>query len=217
MPKDHSVNPQPKQVRAQETVAALIETTNSLMSEGGETAVRIQEISEITGVSIGSIYHHFGDREGLIRATHVHNFSDTVRKDIDRVKRWMVNMHSTNEIAAHYNDMMRFLVDHFSAQSPWDRAAIVGNVAGRPLLLKALSEVQHELTNSLTEAMQLLKDRGMLKKHLTARSAAVVTLGMLFGKVISELDLTPVKDEEWNQSMLSAFSGLFVLENQLAV
>lgn len=211
------MNPQPKQSRAQETVAALIQTTNAVMAEGGESAVRIQEISVVTGVSIGSIYHHFGDREGLIRATHVHNFSDTVRKDIERVKEWMSQMHSTTEIAAHYNDMMKFLVAHFAAQSPFERAAILGNTAGRPLLQKALAEVQHELTNSLTEAMQLLKDRGMLKAHLSARAAAVVVLGMLFGRVIGELDLTPVKDEEWNQSMLSAFSGLFQLATQLGV
>ncbi|MFM5904875.1 MAG: TetR/AcrR family transcriptional regulator [Micrococcales bacterium] len=211
------MNPQPKQSRAQETVAALIQTTNAVMAEGGESAVRIQEISVITGVSIGSIYHHFGDREGLIRATHVHNFSATVRKDIERVKEWMSQMHSTTEIAAHYNDMMKFLVAHFAAQSPFERAAILGNTAGRPLLQKALAEVQHELTNSLTEAMQLLKDRGMLKAHLSARAAAVVILGMLFGRVIGELDLTPVKDEEWNQSMLSAFSGLFQLATQLGV
>lgn len=217
MPRNLTASPQPKQSRAQETVSALIQTTNSVMAEGGESAVRIQEISEITGVSIGSIYHHFGDREGLIRATHVHNFSATVRTDIERVKEWMGQMHSTNEIAAHYNDMMRFLVAHFSTQSPWERAAIVGNTAGRPLLQRALAEVQHELTNSLTEAMQLLKDRGMLKAHLSARAAAVVILGMLFGRVIGELDLTPVKDEEWNQSMLSAFSGLFQLATQLGV
>ena len=195
----------------------MIETTNSVISEGGESAVRIQEISAVTGVSIGSIYHHFGDREGLIRATHVHNFSKTVRKDIERFRDWMGQMHSTQEIANNYNAMMTFLVEHFAAHSPWERTAILGNTVGRPLLQRALAEVQHELTNSLAETMQLLKDRGMLKPHLSPRSAAVVVLGMLFGRVIGELDLTPVRDEEWNQSMLSAFSGLFVVENQLAV
>jgi hypothetical protein len=45
---------------------------------------------------------------------------------------------------------------------------------------------------------------------------------MLHGRVIAEFDSTPVGDQAWNASMLTAFSGLFVgseeiqLWNQLA-
>jgi hypothetical protein len=70
--------------------------------------------------------------------------------------------------------------------------------------------------------MELLKERGILKPHLEPRAAAVFTLGMLHGRVIAEFDSTPVGDQAWNASMLTAFSGLFVgseeiqLWNQLA-
>jgi hypothetical protein len=58
--------------------------------------------------------------------------------------------------------------------------------------------------------MQLLKDRGILKPHLDPRGTAVMTLGMLHGRVIAELDDTPVQDQNWNATMLTAFSGFFV-------
>ena len=126
-------------------------------------------------------------------------------------------MHSAKEIAAHYDEMIAFLVHHFNRQSASERTAIVGNAHGRPLLRQALAEVQNDLTNHLTEVMQLLKERNMLKAHLTPRAAAVMVLGMVFGRAIAHLDTDPVSDHEWNQAMLSAFSGLFVIENQLAV
>jgi hypothetical protein len=44
-----------------------------------------------------------------------------------------------------------------------------------------------------------------------------MVLGMLHGKVVAELDTDPIGEREWNQAMLSAFSGLFVLDNQLKV
>jgi hypothetical protein len=65
--------------------------------------------------------------------------------------------------------------------------------------------------------MKLLQDRHMLKAHLSPRAAAVMALGMLHGRVIAELDTDPVDDAEWNQAMLSALSGLFILENQPSV
>ena len=209
--------PQPKQARAIDTVAAVIAETDKALADGGESFVRIQDISKKTKVSIGSIYHHFGDRDGLILATYVHKFSKTIRDDIFKVKEWMHSMHSAKEIAAHYDEMIAFLVHHFNRQSASERTAIVGNAHGRPLLRQALAEVQNDLTNHLTEVMQLLKERNMLKAHLTPRAAAVMVLGMVFGRAIAHLDTDPVSDHEWNQAMLSAFSGLFVIENQLAV
>ena len=77
--------------------------------------------------------------------------------------------------------------------------------------------VQTELTDGLTEVMQLLKERGILKAHLEPRAAAVMTLGMLHGRVIAEFDSMPVANEDWNASMLTAFSGLFVGADDLPI
>lgn len=215
-PKVRSV-PQPKQERAKDTIDTVIRAANLAIESGGESSVRVQEISATTGVSIGSIYHHFGDRDGLIRATYVHNFAANIESDIARAKRFMEKMHSTQEIAEHYDEMLAFLVDHFKHVPADKRANIIGNTTGRPLLRAALAEVQHDLTEHLTEVMQLLQDRKMLKPHLSPRAAAVMVLGMLHGRIVAEIDTTPVSDSEWNQAMISAFGGLFVLDDQLNV
>ena len=214
MPLVAKNSPQPKQARAKATVDAVIAETKHALAKGGETAVRIQEISKSTKVSIGSIYHHFGDRDGLIRATYVQLFASGAREDINSVKQFMTKMHSTQDIIEHYDEMVQFLVNHFGRLPVGERAAILGNTTGRPLLRKALAEVQHEITNGVAEVMQLLKDREMLKPHLSPRAAAAVTLGMLHGRVIAELDTSPVDSAQWNKAMLSAFSGLFILDNQ---
>ena len=210
MPNSQKPAPQPKQARAHDTIEAVLAETNKAMANGGEAAVRVQEISEKTKVSIGSIYHHFGDRDGLIRAAYVHTFRKAIQNDIDRVKRFMSKMSSAKEIAEHYDEMLAFLNHHFEQFPARDRANTIGSTTGRPLLRDAIVAVQTELTTGLTEVMQLLKDRGILKPHLEPRAAAVMTLGMLHGRVIAEFDSTPVESHHWNASMLTAFSGLFV-------
>lgn len=203
--------PSPKQARAQETIEAVITEANRAMKSGGESAVRIQEISAATKVSIGSIYHHFGDRDGIIRATYVHNYANVVRVDIERIKNWIRDMHSTSDLAIRRDEMLSFLVSHFQRLPSIERAAIIGNTVGRPMLREALAKVQNELTNSLTEVMQIFKDRGMLKAHLNPRAAAVVFLGLLHGKVISDIDTDAVSDNDWNIAMLTTFGGLLNL------
>ncbi len=200
----------PKQARAKATIDALILETAKAMDTDGESGVRIQDISQATGVSIGSIYHHFGDRDGLIRATLVHQFAEQIRADVPRVKEFMESIHSTAELTAQFDRMGRFAKNHFANQSALSRAAVLGHTIGRPKLLSELTEVQGELTESTSEVMQLLQDRGILKPELNPRAAAVFILGMLFGRAIAELDNHAVSEDEWIRALLSALSGLFV-------
>lgn len=201
--------PNPVQTRARETVDAVIQATNDALKTGGESAVRIQEISAVSKVSVGSIYHHFGDRNGLIRATYVHNFSSSITEDIARAKRWWQNIHNVGELASHRAEMEEFLNSHFSHQSPFERVAIIGNSVGRQQLRESLAEVQHQLTDQLTEVMQMLHERGILRAGLAPRAVSVMILGMLLGRVVGMLDNDPVSDHEWNQAMLAAFGGFF--------
>jgi hypothetical protein len=126
-------------------------------------------------------------------------------------------MTSAKEMAEHYDEMLAFLNHHFEQFPARDRANTIGSTTGRPLLRDAIVAVQTELTTGLTEVMQLLKERGILKPHLEPRAAAVMTLGMLHGRVIAEFDSMPVATEEWNASMLTAFSGLFVGAGDLPI
>jgi AcrR family transcriptional regulator len=211
-----NTTPQPKQARAHETIQLLIDATDKVIRSQGEAAVRIQDISAETGISIGSIYHHFGDRDGLIRATQVHQFADTVKTDMPRVKRFMEEMHSTQEIADRYDEMLRFVKSHFNHQSAIERIAVIGNTAGRPLMMNELISAQTDLIDSATEAITPLYERGLFKDHLTARSVSVIMLGMLMGRTVSELDANPVSEEAWARAMLSAFSGMFKSETAKA-
>ena len=206
--KSNSV-PNPKQARAKDTVEKLIAATDAAMRQGGEPAVRIQDISASTGVSIGSIYHHFRDRDGLIRATYAHNYSKVVQADLPLVRNFMSDISDTSELSSRYEEMVQFLMEHIGNQSSIERAAIIGTASGRPPMQAELSQVQHVLNEGATEVMQIAADRGMLKSHLTPRAAAMVVMGLLLGHAVAELDTDPVSDEEWTAAALSAAGGLF--------
>ncbi|MEM7330807.1 MAG: TetR/AcrR family transcriptional regulator [Chloroflexota bacterium] len=54
----------------------ILDATLLLFSENGLSQLRIAEISKRSGASIGSIYHHFKDREGVIYALYHDSFVD---------------------------------------------------------------------------------------------------------------------------------------------
>jgi AcrR family transcriptional regulator len=62
------VMPAPVQARAHATIRRALEVATDLIDQRGEDGVRLHDVVAISGVSAGSLTHHFGSREGLIAA-----------------------------------------------------------------------------------------------------------------------------------------------------
>lgn len=60
------------------TRAAVLDTALELLAADGPAGVTIASITRASGVSNGSIYHHFGSRDGVLRALLVDCFADLV-------------------------------------------------------------------------------------------------------------------------------------------
>jgi AcrR family transcriptional regulator len=58
----------PTQERAQATVDAIVEATAQLLVEDGYSRASTNRIASRAGVSIGSLYHYFADKDALIGA-----------------------------------------------------------------------------------------------------------------------------------------------------
>lgn len=56
--------------------AAILEATLELVGEKGVTAVTMSDICGRSGASVGSVYHHFKDREGVLYALYRDCFDD---------------------------------------------------------------------------------------------------------------------------------------------
>lgn len=54
-----------RQARGQSTQTALLDAAEELFAEKGVEATTVAEIAERAGSSIGSLYHHFGDKETI--------------------------------------------------------------------------------------------------------------------------------------------------------
>lgn len=58
----------PRQGRAEETVAAILEASAQLLESGGLAAFTTNAVAERAGVSIGTLYQYFADKQALLRA-----------------------------------------------------------------------------------------------------------------------------------------------------
>lgn len=70
MMNDPAVLPRkkPRQRRSQEMVAAIVEATARVLREGGADAVSTNQVAKVAGVSVGSLYQYFPNKEALLQA-----------------------------------------------------------------------------------------------------------------------------------------------------
>ncbi|MFY9852473.1 MAG: TetR/AcrR family transcriptional regulator [Terracidiphilus sp.] len=69
-PKRPADRRQPIQKRAQETVDAILEAVIRLLKRRGASAITTNNIAETAGVSIGSVYQYFPNKEAIFVALH---------------------------------------------------------------------------------------------------------------------------------------------------
>ncbi|MEZ5479567.1 MAG: TetR/AcrR family transcriptional regulator [Thiolinea sp.] len=69
-----------KQKRGKKTVDILIAAAEQSLGERGYDAFSIQDVVERSGVSVGSIYHHFANRNALIDAVFTAFMDESIRE-----------------------------------------------------------------------------------------------------------------------------------------
>lgn len=57
----------PSQRRSRERVENILEVATALIAEAGSDAMRMSEVAESAGISIGSLYQYFPDKAAIIR------------------------------------------------------------------------------------------------------------------------------------------------------
>ena len=66
---------EPRQERSKKLVAFIIEAGVRLLEEEGPDALTTTRVAEIAGVSVGSIYQYFKDRDGIVDAIYRHKLA----------------------------------------------------------------------------------------------------------------------------------------------
>lgn len=61
---------QPRQVRSQQMVEAILEATARVLAERGYAATNTNLVAERAGVSVGSVYQYFPNKDALLTALH---------------------------------------------------------------------------------------------------------------------------------------------------
>jgi len=185
---------------------AVIDEVVSRLWSGDESLIRIPEICDATGVNYGSVYHHFGSREGVIDAAYNQLFSDLVQRDIDELSNVSQQSADIDEFLIRIQPLIGLLsAGEERRRSRAMRARIVAAALTRPELAALIGATESRLTTELRDVMSMGQDRGFVRKDVSAWSLAVLVQTVVFGRVLDDITTSPIEQEDWDYTMKTLF------------
>jgi AcrR family transcriptional regulator len=184
---------------SESTKDALLRVAIETINEGGESAIRLDSILAEVGVSPSSLYHHYGNLNGLIEAAHVERFQKAVYSNAVELKRRIEETESRQSFVALIDSMMDMFFSSVRAIPRQHRVNALGNAFGRPELLAAIAEAQKISLVIGTEAVSIAQAKGFVNKDLDAAAFIAWFDGMAWGRVL--IEITPDEDlgAKWNE------------------
>ncbi|MBU3689378.1 MAG: hypothetical protein B7C54_03745 [Acidimicrobiales bacterium mtb01] len=184
------------------TAQAMVELAIQALNEGGEAAVKVDAIVRKCQVSVTSLYHHFGSREGLIEAALIERYSRIVVTNVDDFVSGVKSSRDRTEMKSLLERFVPFLQGRANREVRFARAAAVGAAINRPALRETMGKVQDQQAQVLADALADGQRRGIVRSGVDALSLAYWLSGIVFGKILLEI-ASPSDDQESTYSELS--------------
>ena len=196
--------------KALDSRAALIDAALKTILAHGIDAVRIDDIAREVGVTKGSLYWHFEDRQGLIKEALAEQIRRMSAETIDAVSEAIVGSSNKND---YLSRIIPFIIDPFDKSQVlerWGRLGVLVETRNDPELKKLMSDVQVRHLEVAVELMTEAQERGFLREDLDPRAIAValnvINLGSTIIDVLGDSGPTP---EEWWKLILFFVDQLF--------
>jgi len=190
--------------RGRATAAKLIEFASKELDRVGPAKFDVDSVLRKSKISKGSLYHHFGSKNGLLVAVETHQFTKFL-SDQNILLRGLVE---TCQSAGDFLTLITAVIKTSGLPESRDlrkkriRAIVVAQHDRE--LAEFVKTEQIKDSNYLAETFQIAKDRGWLKPDVDVLATAYWIQGIFIGHIM--LDITGINDldDAWNDAVIKS-------------
>lgn len=188
----------------------LIDVAIDIIQSHGIDALRIDDVCERVGVSKGSLYWHFGDREGLIREAlleHMYRVGDEQLKAFtEAVDNFTTRDDYLLKIGGAFVDPF----DESQVETRWQRLELIAGSRRDTTLAPIMAEIQRRHYRYVADILERALAQKILRPDLDPKAVAAMIVAVGLGSnVLSLLDDEGPTPEAWMNFLLVMVDTLF--------
>lgn len=187
---------------------AILEATLAVLREEGVAKLTSREVAARAGVSDASVYYHFGDREGLLRAAFAHGM-----KPLEFVTQLPADMERQAVMAAAFASLEQFFDDVLPVLHAAQADAELGGTLAQYVAENDLGP--HKGVSSLGAYLRAEQDAGRANPNVDPEVVALMLIDAAFGRASRRLMLSPPGRPDQNDRLPSAEQTLRLINSVL--
>jgi AcrR family transcriptional regulator len=186
----------------------ILELAISAIDEGGEAAVRVNDLATEAGVTVPTLYRHFGSRDGLVEAAQTYRFRKTQFVDGSVLAASLAKCKNQDELR---KALRKELLTHFDTDR-WELRQVRLNALGagyaRPELAASLALAQKQGAMGIAEMLLPFQKKGWIRKDIDLPATVYWFMGQILGRVLIEMGDNPVSQKKWNDVSLEGIMAV---------
>lgn len=180
------------------TKKALLDTVLQLLDSKPADEISVDEVLQVSGVSKGSLYHHYEDYPDLIEDALVFRYARYVDLSMELMGPMLDEPKNKDDFFEALKILTRKTQSDKNAQNRQERAELLGKAGHNPRLRKKLGVEQKRLTNELNSYMRKAVDKGFFSKDLDTDAAALFIQTYTLGLILNDVAESPLEKDRWN-------------------
>jgi AcrR family transcriptional regulator len=197
--------------RVHPTKALLISTTVKLLDTKLPNEIAVDEILETSGISKGSLYHHFEDLSELLEVAQVERYAAWVDRSVEALVGMLSKVKTREDIVAGLKLVTRFTQDTKYSKTRFQRARAIAAAEHNPRFRKLLADEQKRLTDALIDLINEARNKGLYASDFDAHAGAVLVQAYTLGMIVDDFVDEQMDPEAWYALIDKVVDKVFLL------
>ena len=175
-----------EQQRALDKIDHVLDVAIQHIEQHGVAGLNMRTIAAESGVSYGAIYHHFGDRDGLVQAAQFERLRRQPGIDIASFRAALDGQGDLGNFVDRIKKIADDIADPARAKVRLERASVMASSLSRPELRAKLTELEDDVFQQVRDLVIEAQKRGIADPTLDPSAAAIYLEALSFGVVLAE-------------------------------
>jgi len=189
----------------------LISSVVSLLEIHKAEEISVEMVIKESGISNGSLYHHFKDLHDLIDYGLVARFSAYVDSSIEMLNQVSQTVQNKEQLIQALRQVTRVTQAREMLAVRATRIWTLGQTTIRPSFKELLGVEQERLTNGLVDLIKFAQEKGWYRSDLDPLVAAVFIQSYTIGKYVDDVTPQHMDDDKWNKLIDEVIENIFII------
>jgi AcrR family transcriptional regulator len=188
----------------------LVKAVNRLLDIKRADEISTEEVLKESGISKGSLYHHFVDLPDLIETTLIYRYSRWIDSSIKRMSSLLNSAKTPRQLKEALFEITYATQKDSLREMRIERARIFAEAQNNERLSEMLIVETERMTSSIEDLVREVIDRELFKPGLNPRAIAIFIQAYTMGLLVNDFTQNKVSFENWSELINKIIAEVFI-------